>query len=197
MFFLFLAIIAIIIIIIILRKDIDLSDIFESPKKRAGKKGEVFATNVIKNVLKEDDLLFTNVEISYDGKPAELDNVILNKNGIFIIEVKNYSGRLVGSEDDYQWQKFHTTRGGNTYEKAVKNPIKQVKRQVYILANYLDYYGTRVWVNGYALLINRNNPIESEYLLCNTNDIDKAIHTTGRNRLNAKTIEAMSKLLSE
>lgn len=43
----------------------------------------------------------------------------MNQYGIFIIEVKNYSGKLVGTEDDYEWQKYHTTPSGNTYFKMV------------------------------------------------------------------------------
>ncbi len=135
---------AIIIFVILRKEEIDSSDVFESSKKRAGKQGEVYATNIIKSILKEDDLLYTNVQISYDGKPTELDNVIINKYGVFIIEVKNYRGKLVGSEEEYEWQKFHTTPAGNTYIKIVKNPIRQVKRQIFILANYLDYYGIMV-----------------------------------------------------
>lgn len=196
---LFIIALIILIVVIIIKefKGIDLSDIFESPKKRAGRYGEAFATNAIKSVLREDDLLFTNVQISYDGKPAELDNVVINKYGVFIIEVKNYNGKLSGTEDDYEWQKFHTTYSGNTYIKSVKNPIKQVKRQVYILANFLDYYGTRVWVKGFAFLVNQNSPVNNEYILSDTNDIDRAIHTSGRNMLNKATVEAISKLLSD
>lgn len=134
--------------------------------------------------------------VSYDGKNAELDNVIVNKYGVFIIEVKYYKGRLYGAEDDYEWQKYKDDGYGNTFEKNVKNPIKQVKRQTYILAKYLEYYGPRVWVEGYAFLVNGNSPVNSSYMLESLDDIDKAIHTFGKNRLNVQTIESIKKLLS-
>ena len=136
------------------------------------------------------------MKIEYDSKPAELDNVVVNKYGIFIIEVKNYTGRIVGDENDYEWQKFKTTVAGNTYEKSVKNPIKQVKRQIYILAHYLEYYGSRVWVKGYAILLHGNSPVVSSYLLNSIADIDRAIHTRDRTILNDATIEKISELLS-
>ena len=171
--------------------------IFESPERRVGRIGEQQATHIISSVLREDDRLFTNVRVGYEDKPAELDNVIVNKFGVFIIEVKNYNGRLVGNEDDYEWVKYHTTDAGNTYSKTVKNPIKQVKRQVYVLAKFLEYYGTvRVWIEGYALLLQGNSPVESDYILCSIQDIDKAIHTPNRNRLTQKNIEEITKLLS-
>lgn len=171
--------------------------IFTPEYKRVGIRGEEAAVRAIQSVLREDDRLFTNVNIEYDGKPAELDNVIVNKYGVFIIEVKNYTGHIVGSEDDYEWQKYKTTDAGNTYEKTVKNPIKQVKRQVYILARYLEYYGPRVWVRGYAILLHGNSPVQSEYMLTSVTDIDRVIHTPDRRMLDVKTVESITKLLSE
>lgn len=140
MIFAVLAVIAIVIVIVIVVNRNDDYDhtqspghgrtpwIFEPEEKRVGRQGERIATNIIKRVLREDDYLFTNVPVSYDGKNAELDNVVVNKYGVFIIEVKYYKGRLYGAEDDYEWQKYKDDGYGNTFEKNVKNPIKQVKR---------------------------------------------------------------------
>ena len=189
-------VIAAVIAIIIALKNADLTGtIFEPGNRRAGRKGEEAATNIIRQVLHADDLLFTNVSISYDGKPTELDNVVVISYGVFIIEVKNYVGRIVGNEDDYEWQKYKMTDAGNVYEKTVKNPIKQVKRQIYILAHYLEYYGPRVWVNGYAILLHGNSPVDSEYVLSSIEDIDRVIHMPGRTRLNKETISKIAELL--
>ncbi len=170
--------------------------IFEAPERRAGRRGERQATYIIKQLLRDGDHLFTNVNISFDKRPAELDNVIVNTYGVFIIEVKNYNGRLVGSEDDYEWEKYHTTDAGNTYMKLVKNPIKQVKRQIHLLAHHLDHYGVKVWVNGYVFLLHGNSPVKSKFVLSSIGDIDKAIHTPGKDRLNTNTVASIVKLLS-
>ena len=98
---------------------------FEPPQKRAGRYGEKYAASVIKSVLREGDTLLSNVSIAYDGRPAELDCVVVNKNGVFVIEVKNYVGVLFGKENEYEWKKYKKTAAGNVYEKTVKNPIKQ------------------------------------------------------------------------
>lgn len=164
--------------------------------KREGIRGEKAAARAIESILREGDRLITNVGIEYDGKPAELDIVVANKYGVFIIEVKNYSGVIVGGEDDYEWIKYKTTRAGNTYLKTVKNPIKQVKRQVYILANYFDYFGVRVWVRGYAILLHGNSPVESSYVLTSLAEVDQAIHTLDRKLLDADTVERITELLS-
>ncbi len=161
----------------------------------AGVEGEKLASDMIKAVLNDGDRFFSNLVVNYNGKRAELDNVIVNCNGIFIIEVKNYSGRLVGNADDYEWSKFHESAAGITYEKIVKNPIKQVKRQVYVLAGYLREAGINVWINGCALLLQKNSPVDDPCVLQSADDIDRAIHTHGRTHFDDRTISDICRCL--
>ena len=163
--------------------------------EEAGRYGELRATEIIKKCLNEDDRLFTNISVFFDDKETELDNVIVNKYGVFIIEVKNYNGRLVGHEEDFEWTKYHTTEAGNTYTKIVKNPIKQVKRQVYILARHLEENGAKVWVKGYTLLLNNNSPVKNEYVLKSTKDIYHALHTADRTYLSVALIKKIIKII--
>lgn len=184
------------IIIAILKSGNRTGQIFEPEQKRYGRQGELIASNIIRQVLRDGDYLFTNVTVSFEGKRTELDNVVVNKYGVFIIEVKNYKGRLYGNEDDYEWEKYKADGYGNIFEKNVKNPIRQVKRQTYILAKYLEHCGVKVWVEGYTLLIHGNSPVNSKYMLSSVSDIDAAIHTFGRNRLSFTAIENVKKALS-
>lgn len=174
----------------------DYYDNSEDEKRRYGKSGEQFAVSEIKKILHADDLLFANVKFCYDNKPAELDCVIVNKYGVFIIEIKNYFGRIIGNENDYKWKKYKTTDAGITYEKEVTNPIIQIKRQVYLLAKYLRYYGVNVWVKGYAFLINCNSPVKSEGVLSSIAEIDKTIHTSDRPLLSKNTIAKIKQIIS-
>ncbi len=168
----------------------------QSAVEIAGRRGEIIATRLIRETMCEGDILLTNVNLCFDGKRTELDNVVINDRGISIIEVKNYSGRLVGGEYDSEWIKSKVTEGGNIYQKTVRNPIKQVKRQEYILANYLREYGIKVWVNGYAYLVERNSPVNSAYILNNKSEIDNAIHFGQSGRLSVATMNKIVQLLS-
>ena len=203
MILVFLAMVVTIIVIVIVVKTTKHGSLghkpwsIEPPEKRAGRKGEITATKLIRSVLREGDCLLSNVRVSYGEKITELDNVIINRYGVFIIEVKSYKGRLRGQEDDYEWKKYKEDGYGNTFVKTVKNPIRQVKRQVYILAKYLQFYGVDVWVEGYALLIQGNSPVDSPRVLKSLQDIDRAIHTEGRNQLDAQTIVAVERALAD
>ena len=127
--------------------------------KSAGNKGEAYFNNMLKSILRNDDVLIRNVCLQVNGKEAEIDSLIINNNGIFIVEVKNYNGRLYGDIDDFEWTKEKVSPGGNVFYKQVKNPIKQIKRQTYILSQFLKENNIRIWISGYAYFINGNSPI--------------------------------------
>lgn len=171
------------------------SKYIEPGHRRAGRMGEEYVSDIIRDILKEDDILLNNVSISADDKDAELDNVIINQNGVFVIEVKNYRGILIGDEDDYEWVKKKISSGGELYIKEVKNPIKQVKRQVYVLSQFLKDNKINVWIDGYVFLVERNSPVDSEYVLESEGDIDEVIHRPRKKPLSEKTVFKITNLL--
>lgn len=161
----------------------------KTPWKRAGNRGEEEAAEFINRVLTESDVMLRNVGIEIEKTETELDYLIVNEFGVHIIEVKNYVGILYGEEEDQNWKKIKVTRAGNEYAKSVRNPIKQVKRQIYLLAEYLKENDIRVWVSGYVLLMGFNSPVHNEYILDSIHDIDKAIHTKEKQHLSKETID--------
>ena len=100
---------------------------------------------------------------------------------------------------------------GNTYWKNVRNPIGQVKRQIYLLASYLRYCDVNVWVEGFVILLNDEYPGDisrARFLRIDSpsgtgqeshgmlpEEIGRAVHTRGRNRLTRQTVERIKGLL--
>jgi hypothetical protein len=188
-------VVAFVALLIVFLRNTDFSTI-ESDVKRAGRRGEQFATQIIKETLNEKEVLLTNLKLAFDGKETELDNVIINNRGIFIVEVKNYGGELVGDADDYEWIQSKITDAGHFYQKSVKNPIKQVKRQIYILAEYLKQYGIDVWVEGYVFFVNMNSPVENKIVLKTQKDINEVIHFRRNNKIKNDDKNRIVNLLS-
>ncbi|MDD6672608.1 MAG: nuclease-related domain-containing protein [Eubacteriales bacterium] len=160
--------------------------------KSAGNKGEAYFNNMLKSILRDDDVLIRNVCL----QKAEIDSLIINNNGIFIVEVKYYNGRLYGDIDDFEWTKEKISPGGNVFYKQVKNPIKQIKRQTYILSQFLKENNIRIWISGYAYFINGNSPVDDESVIYDIDEFDRIIHTTSGKqydeRLINKAIEALT-----
>lgn len=163
----------------------------EQERWLAGERGEAVVTAEIKRVRRKDDYLFTNVKISFKGERTECDNIIVNNFGVFIIEVKNYSGSLSGNENDDEWVECKYFE-----EKSVKNPINQVKRQIYILSKLLKNNGLRAWIEGYVILIHNNSPVDSKYIIpFKRAEIDQVIHTQGKNKLANEQVKKISNII--
>ena len=168
----------------------------EQERRLAGKRGEERVTAEIERVMRKDDYLFTNVEISFNNRETECDNIIINNFGVFIIEVKNYSGSLSGNENDDEWVERKYNDYGEILEKKVKNPIKQVRRQIDILSKLLKNNGLRAWIYGYAILIDNNSPVNSKYII-SLDDIGRVIHTPGKNKLTNEQVEKISEVMPD
>lgn len=167
----------------------------EDQKRIAGKEGELQAKKILNHYLNENDLLLNNVNISIHGRNTELDYVVINNNGVFIFEVKNFSGKLVGNEDDQYWNKYKISSGNKEYIKEIRNPIKQLKREIYLLKEYLKYYGVDLWIEGYVLFVNMNSPVESEYTVNDKSEIDDILHLRRNQVLTKNQIEKIISIL--
>ena len=169
---------------------------------RAGEEGEYLAASAIKSILFKDDWHICNCEFSVDGREAECDILVVNTNGIFIFEVKNFSGSLFGYETDDTWEKVKESDSGNLYSKEIKNPIKQVRRQRWLLKKLLGSYGIYDFrIDGYVLLVNANPHDESEYILTDLSEVERTIHKPGEQPLNKSkrdaVISAINAVISE
>jgi len=55
-----------------------------------------------------------------DFHTVEIDHIVIQSNGVFVIETKNYKGKIYGSETKEQWTQY---LGNQAF--ALYNPIKQ------------------------------------------------------------------------
>lgn len=104
--------------------------------------------------LPEGYHVFTNVTISYQNYSQETDLIIVGMKGVYIVEVKNHNGKIIGDAEAAQWMQHKVGRGGGRYSKKMNNPVKQVKGQVYKLSKFLKEQGINVWVEGVILFTN-------------------------------------------
>ena len=63
-----------------------------------------------------------------EGRTTQIDHIVVNATGVFVIETKNYSGRIYGQENQQEWTQV--LNYGKVKNKLY-NPIKQNKTHVY------------------------------------------------------------------
>ncbi len=94
----------------------------------SGVRGEEQTLAILKK-LPKDFTIITNPVIYNRGVALELDFVVIGKNGVFIVETKNYRGIISGKTSKPTWKQVKHGRNDKVYEKEVNNPVKQAYRQ--------------------------------------------------------------------
>jgi len=78
--------------------------------------------------------VINNLMIVNDGKSSQIDHLVMNNTGIFVIETKNYSGRIYGNEDQKEWtQVLNYGKVKNRFY----NPILQNRTHIYSLSKLI------------------------------------------------------------
>lgn len=70
--------------------------------------------------LPDEYRLFDDVYIEVEGRSVQIDHVIISRYGVFVIETKNYTGWIYGTDRSEFWTK---NMYGNKYQ--FRNPLKQ------------------------------------------------------------------------
>lgn len=120
----------------------------------SGISGERIAAKVLA-ALPDGYTVFQNVMVSYGDKKSEIDNIVVGKSGVFIVEVKNHNGHIVGNLEDTYWTQYKVGRGGTPYTNEMYNPVRQVGTHIYCLANYLRQEGINTYIQGMVYFVNR------------------------------------------
>jgi hypothetical protein len=100
--------------------------------------GEYFVKKQLEKLAKKyQGLSFHNLMLGTGDQSTQLDNLLVTTKAVYVIEVKNYAGRVYGGQYQDQWYQTirydnkRRGRGGRTYTKthiaknAFFNPIKQ------------------------------------------------------------------------
>ncbi len=117
---------------------------------RGGLEGERQVTKMLKAKLRDDYFLINDAYFRDGG--GDIDHIVLGPNGLFVVETKNWSGKVTCQGDNWQRDRNH--------KKNTANPSKQAKRNASRLRNLIESSSTlghaNVWVEGIVVFTNRN-----------------------------------------
>lgn len=101
-----------------------------------GDKGESQVIEELSKIKDEQYLINNLILIGENGVSHQFDHILIRHNGIFVIETKNYYGKIIGNSEDIYWEKHYLNKGKMKIEKFM-NPIKQNNAHIRFLKKIL------------------------------------------------------------
>lgn len=162
-------------------------DVFHRPTiEEIGERGE----NLVSQFLSCDknSIVFNDITLFDERtkKSSQIDHVVIRQNGVFVIETKNYAGRVYGDDNQRQWTQVLAF--GETKNRFY-NPVKQNATHIYFLAKVLKQHNIYVSI---VIFPRAELYVKTSSILCNgQNSLSYALNSnTGINL----TIEQMQNI---
>lgn len=169
----------------------------ELKRMQAGVDGEERALRAI-SPLSDECYIFANLDIYYNGGHNETDLIVVSPTGLTVVEVKNYSGELLGDLSDKELiQRKYQSKDEYT-EKLESNPVRQIAVPINRLTHYLKDLGISVNIRRCALFVNEKVELHMTdreglsrtcpLFLLQSPEMLKYLHTDGDHALDSATI---------
>jgi hypothetical protein len=124
-----------------------------------GLEGEKRVAKLLNDTL-NDEYYLINAAYFRDGN-GDIDHIVLGPNGLFVVETKNWSGRITCNGDEWYRQNRHKK------SDSASNPSRQVKRNATRVKNAIESSATlrplRIWVEGIVVFTNNHADLHVNY----------------------------------
>jgi hypothetical protein len=126
-----------------------------------------------------NDVLFKDK----NGKSTQIDHIVIRNNGVFVVETKNYAGRIYGNDEQQKWTQVLAY---GDCKNQFYNPVKQNNTHVFQLSKLLSMKDIFVSV---IVFPRAELYVESDQLICNgKNELNEIIHSNTNIQLNRDTL---------
>ena len=123
--------------------------LFGTPKGK-GLLGELRVRRIIGRTAPGKRYVINDYTFRLDGRTVQIDQIVINRNGVYVIETKNYSGRIYGSDSQKSWVQ---SLAGGRVKNRFYSPVKQNQAHVYRLGELL---GGGVYLSSLVVFVQNN-----------------------------------------
>lgn len=109
-------------------------------RKLQGERGESIVRRQLARLDSNSYVVLNNYCFEYENHTTQIDHLILSVYGIFVIETKNYSGKLEINIESSEWTYYRVNaNSGKVSDKGIKviNPYKQNDYHINLLSRIL------------------------------------------------------------
>lgn len=150
-----------------------------------GKVGEGTVKSIIGDTIQGEKYVINDITIRDEkGKTSQIDHILINKTGVFVIETKNYSGRIYGDDNKQEWtQVLQYGKVKNNFYNPIKQNATHIYRLKEVTKTELPLYSIVVFTQGNIQYIKSKRVYNLRELKkviqqppvkeCNTEDMEK------------------------
>lgn len=131
-------------------------------KKIRGFMGEFWVKMELKKLPKNEYIVLNDIMIKSSKGTHQIDHIIISEFGIFVIEMKNYFGLIIGDENKNKWIQY---LGSNKY--YFNNPIHQNYGHIKALQELLNLSG-----NKFVSIVCFSNQVQLKVNVKNVTQLD-------------------------
>lgn len=138
---------------------------------KKGEEGERKVADLLESSKGFHRLINNLVLTGENGVSHQIDHILINSNGVFVIETKNYYGEITGQEDDSFWTRSFFVR---RQKKSVKfhNPLKQNQSHLRIIKKII---GKNYPVYCFVVFTQNNADVLGLFNVCNIDSLLKRL----------------------
>ncbi|MCR4880254.1 MAG: NERD domain-containing protein [Bacilli bacterium] len=123
----------------------------------SGESGENTIANILNNLKEDDEVVINDFLVSRNKEGThsiQIDHIFISHRGIFVIETKDYKGKIYGNTYDKYWTQYI----GRRTENRLYNPIMQNETHCryidklfhhrYMIDNIVIFLDAELYING-------------------------------------------------
>lgn len=139
---------------------------------KKGEEGERKVASLLESSSSFHCLINNLVLLGENGVSHQIDHILINPNGIFVIETKNYYGEITGQEDDSFWTRSYFVK---RQKKSIKfhNPLKQNQSHIRIIKRII---GKNYPIYCFVVFTQNNGDVLGLFNVCNIDSLLKRLN---------------------
>ena len=159
--------------------------------KVRGKRGENRVRRIIGKTQEGLRYVFNDYKIVDEGMSCQIDHILINQNGVFVIETKNYSGNIYGTDEQREWTQVLAY---GKVKNKIYNPVKQNNTHLYRIRKILPKEFPLVSI---VVFVQNNTQHINSKVAIPLYSLYDHIEKNGGITLSSEKIEEAAKLLQE
>ena len=146
-------------------------EISEDKAKLIGELGEEYIIKILGQTIPGQRYLINNLIVQDQyGKTSQIDHIFINSNGVFVIETKNLSGTIYGSENQKTWtQVFNYGKQKYHFYNPIMQNQTHIRRLKEATGTELPIWSIVVFANNNIEKIESLNVYTVEDMICKIN----------------------------